>query len=184
MSRSRKGVRFVEQVYDFSCGELRTRFEFRAESATASIEIVNFCSRSLPTAVLQLIDVKVDRPCELTVTAGISQVGVPGSLVARSAHRTCDRDSVAHGSLLWETSGGLSRCGAAYVTSFVGAGDISESRQLQDDSAPISTSYSVRARPGRPYRSSPDQCTCPQRAACRAGSAGLSPCECRTEQGL
>ncbi len=151
LSRSLQDVRFIEQIYDFSCGELHSRFEFRAQGVTATVDVVSFCSRSLPTAVLQAIEVRVDHACELKVSAGLDQTGVPGRLVARAAHRVDDLDSVAHGSLLWETSGGLSRCGAAYVTSFEGATEVDETRQLTDALAPVSTSYGVRARSGRRY---------------------------------
>ena len=151
LSRSLHDVRFIEQIYDFSCGELHSRFEFRAQGVTATVNVVSFCSRSLPTAVLQTIEVRVDHACELKVTAGLDQTGVPGRLVSRAAHRVDDLDSVAHGSLLWETSGGLSRCGAAYVTSFEGATEVDETRQLSDALAPVSTSYGVRARSGRRY---------------------------------
>src|SRR5208282_5057567 len=100
---SPQNVRFVEQFYDFSCGELRSHFEFRVDKATASVDVVNLCSRSLPTAVLQMIEVRVDHACEMTISAGLSQTGIPGSLVSRKAYRVDDVDSVAHGSLLWET---------------------------------------------------------------------------------
>ena len=151
MSRSLHDVRFIEQVYDFSCGELHSRFEFRAQGVTATVNVVSLCSRSLPTAVLQEIEVRVDHACQLQVSAGLDQTGVPGRLVARAADRVDDLDSVAHGSLLWETNGALSRCGAAYVTSFEGATEVEERRQLSDALAPLSTSYGVHARSGRRY---------------------------------
>ncbi len=151
MSRSPQNVRFVEQFYDFSCGELRSHFEFRVDKATASVDVVNLCSRSLPTAVLQMIEVRVDHACEMTISAGLSQTGIPGSLVSRKAYRVDDVDSVAHGSLLWETNGGLSRCGAAYVSSFEGASDVDETRRIKDTLAPVSTSYTLHARSGRRY---------------------------------
>ena len=151
MSRSPHSVRFIEQIYDFSCGELHSRFKFRVDEVTATVEVVCFCSRSLPTAVLQSIVVRVDHACQLKVSAGLDQTGVPGTLLARVAHRVDDADSVAHGSVLWETSGGLSRCGAAYVASFEGATAVEESRELRDAAAPVSTSYELQARSGRRY---------------------------------
>src|SRR5437660_6172797 len=40
-------ARLVEQSYDFSCGELRTRFRFRPRAVTAVVNVLAFCSRSL-----------------------------------------------------------------------------------------------------------------------------------------
>lgn len=37
-------VTLVEQVYDFSCGELLTRLRSDAEEARAEIEVVTFCA--------------------------------------------------------------------------------------------------------------------------------------------
>ena len=65
--------------------------------------------------------------------------------MSRKAYRVDDVDSVAHGSLLWETNGGLSRCGAAYVSSFEGASDVDETRRIKDTLAPVSTSYALHA---------------------------------------
>src|SRR6266550_5890615 len=43
----------VEQAYDFASGELTSRFRFRSGETTATVEVLTFCSRSLPTVVLQ-----------------------------------------------------------------------------------------------------------------------------------
>src|SRR5207237_1094925 len=64
-------VRFVEQTYDFSCGELRTVLEYRPRDVTARIEILVFCSRTLPTLVMGEVAVEVDGECELTVRAAV-----------------------------------------------------------------------------------------------------------------
>ena len=42
---------FVEQAYDFSNGELRTRFRFHADSKTAHVEVLTFCSQKQQVAV-------------------------------------------------------------------------------------------------------------------------------------
>src|SRR5256885_2976615 len=44
---------FVEQRHDFSCGELTTRFRYRAGDARADVETLTLCSRTEPTLVLQ-----------------------------------------------------------------------------------------------------------------------------------
>src|SRR5437868_12317452 len=38
MSDQPERIRFVSQEYDFSCGELRTRYEFRTSHVTAAVE--------------------------------------------------------------------------------------------------------------------------------------------------
>src|SRR5438105_4540845 len=53
----------VEQHYDFACGELSSRFSFHPTDATATVDVLTFCSRSLPSVVLQEVQVRVDRPC-------------------------------------------------------------------------------------------------------------------------
>src|SRR2546421_2445788 len=53
LSRLPSEARFIEQRYDFSCGELISRFAFRGERSTATVEVLTLCSRSLPPVVLQ-----------------------------------------------------------------------------------------------------------------------------------
>src|SRR5690242_8208188 len=50
---------FVEQSYDFSVGELHTRFRYMAEGVTATVDVLTFCSRVEPTIVLQEISIGV-----------------------------------------------------------------------------------------------------------------------------
>lgn len=64
-------VGFVEQAYDFSCGELRTQLRFQAAEVAARIEVLTFCSRSLPTLVLKQMVVEVDRECDLRLAGGL-----------------------------------------------------------------------------------------------------------------
>src|SRR5438105_900498 len=76
-------VRFVEQAHDFSCGELRTVLEFRPRDVAARIQVLVFCSRSLPTLVLGEVAVEVDGECELTVKAAVDPGRIRGSLASR-----------------------------------------------------------------------------------------------------
>ena len=76
-------VRFLRQSYDFSCGELRTRLEFRTSRAAARVEVLVFCSRSLPTLVLSetavVVLMKFARPStelqEISPSTPASQCG-------------------------------------------------------------------------------------------------------------
>src|SRR5436309_3793760 len=122
----------VEQRYDFACGELSSRFSFRPADATATVDVLTFCSRSLPSVVLQEVQVRVDRPCRLVITAKVAPTGISGAWRSRET-TTPDADQpVVDGSMLWETHGGLSTCGAAYVTHFEG-GDGVERRRAEHD---------------------------------------------------
>src|ERR1041384_3541779 len=57
----------VSQQYDFSCGELTSRFTFRG----ARVEVLTFCSRTQPTLTVQQIIVEVDQPGPLVLLASI-----------------------------------------------------------------------------------------------------------------
>jgi trehalose/maltose hydrolase-like predicted phosphorylase len=141
----------VEQAYDFASGELTSRFRFRSGETTATVEVLTFCSRSLPTVVLQDVQVRVDRPCRLVITAKVDPTGISGAWRSRET-TTPDADKpVVDGSMLWETHGGLSTCGAAYVTSFEGGDGVERQREEHDELAPLSTSYVMQARPERRY---------------------------------
>lgn len=105
---------FGSQECDFSCGELHSAFRFAAAGAVASVEVLTFCSRSLPTVVLQEIAVSVDRPCKLTLQAHLDQRGLPGSLGDR-----CMLGQPVDGVLRWVARGGLTSVGAAYASEFL-----------------------------------------------------------------
>jgi protein-glucosylgalactosylhydroxylysine glucosidase len=139
-----------EQAYDFSCGELRTRFRVDGGRVQAGVEVVTFCSRTQPTLVLQEVRVEVDHACDLKLTAGVDHVGVLGTHQDRRTKARIGEAVTVDGSMLWKSYGGLSRCGIAYVTEFLGA----EAQPEKDESdlAPLSTTYAFRARVGRTYR--------------------------------
>ena len=144
-------VEFVEQTYDFSCGELLTRLRFRASEVAARIQLLVFCSRSLPTLVLKEMVVEVDRECELTLTGGLDHTQIHGRLRARRTTTPGTEDPIVDGLIEWETRGGLSMCGAAYTTAFQGALNVRRRVEDLDQEAPLSTSYAVHAEPGKRY---------------------------------
>src|SRR5438309_10916519 len=59
LSRVPGQAQFIEQRYDFSCGELTSRFTFSGGEARATVEVLTLCSRSLPPVVLQEVQVRV-----------------------------------------------------------------------------------------------------------------------------
>ncbi len=139
-------LRFVEQSYDFSCGELTTRLHFAAENAGVDVEILTFCSRTLPPVAAQELRLTVDRPCRLTFEARMDPQGLPGRPLLAERLRWC-ADAV----LWWEGRGKLSSCGAAYDCEFLGA-DATVRRNdwgLEQDMQ--LTAFAVEARPGSVY---------------------------------
>jgi trehalose/maltose hydrolase-like predicted phosphorylase len=144
-------ARFISQEYDFSCGELRTRYHFVTPEVTAAVEVTTFCSRTHPNVVVQETRITVDRACDLGVSAKIEHRGIDGSLVKREMMVPGAEKVIIDGTLLWETHGGRSRCGVAYVTDLITAEDIDVSRNGDSETAPLSTTYQVRARSGRRY---------------------------------
>lgn len=101
----------LEQAYDFSAGELTSRFTFQATGRTARVEVLTFCSRRDPTLVCQEIAVTVDKACALGLRAIVDASGADGRAL-RSDRKTPGQDPPAtDGTLLWESAGGLSTCG-------------------------------------------------------------------------
>lgn len=135
-----------EQAYDFSSGELTTRFVFRASGVRASAEVLIFCSRTDPTIVCQETVVEVDRSCHLVLSAGILTTGIGGA-----AHRV-DKDVPGRkrpvdGALRWSSPGDLSSCGLAYVTLCETMGEAR--RELEAEATVLWTSHVVEAQPGQ-----------------------------------
>jgi len=138
---------FISQEYDFACGELRSVFAYAGTGATATVEVLTFCSRTQPTLVLQEVAVTVDRPCTLTLQAHIDQRGLPGSLGDR-----CMPGKHVDGILRWVSRNGLSSVGAAYASEFIGE---DRERRFRNDYGHEQdmelTRYAVAAKPGKRY---------------------------------
>ena len=150
LDAARERARFVRQTYDFSTGELHSRFDFEADKARAEVEVTSFCSRTLPALVLQETVVRVDRACDLVLAAGVDDRGVPGTLLRR---RTGDGSAIVEavdGSLAWRSHGDLGVAGAAYRTELAGAD--AERSFDRNELRPLQTRYAFRARSGRRYR--------------------------------
>jgi trehalose/maltose hydrolase-like predicted phosphorylase len=150
MSGARERAHFLEQRYDFSCGELTTRFAYCLDAARVDVETLTFCSRSLPPLVLHEQRVRVDRPCRLTLQAKLDPTGIAGRWVRREASGSAARSGV-DGQMLWETHGAYSTCGAAYATQFEGDARAKRSVDERDETAPLTTSYGFDAVPGTTY---------------------------------
>lgn len=116
LSRRPDLATFERQDYDFSCGELASRFAFTVNGVTAVLEVLTFCSRSIPTLVLQEVKVTLDSPAEVCLRTQIDHAGVPGRCLERVFPKKY-ADALVH----WEAPGALSTCGSAFVTEFLGA---------------------------------------------------------------
>ena len=137
---------FVDQRYDFSTGELATRFRFLANGVTVEAEVLTFCSRKQPTLVLQEITVRADRPCDLTLRAKVDPDGIHGEMDEKHLETPGRGEAETDGSMLWSSFGGKARCGIAYVTEFIGDADAEKVRQDWGAQTALATDYRVRAR--------------------------------------
>jgi trehalose/maltose hydrolase-like predicted phosphorylase len=151
LSRVPQQAHLVEQRYDFSRAELSSRFVFQSAGAAATVEVLTFCSRSLPSVVAQETRVRVDRQCRLVLTAKLDPTGIDGRWLSRETTTPDSDQLVVDGSMLWETHGGLSTCGASYITQFEGSVNVERRREQHDELAPLLTAYALDARPGQLY---------------------------------
>jgi protein-glucosylgalactosylhydroxylysine glucosidase len=136
-------VRLVEQRYDFACGELLTRLRFQPRDIAVDVEVVTVCSRSHPHVVIQQVSATPDKPCDLTLRAIVDPGGAPGRAVERRSPSGREQTGSADGTLLWEASGALSRCGVAYLTEI--RPSTTPNFEPVTDQA-LTTSYDLRAR--------------------------------------
>jgi trehalose/maltose hydrolase-like predicted phosphorylase len=141
----------LQQDYDFSNGELTTRFDFRAGERLAKVEVVTFCSRHDPSLVCQEVSLTVDAACGLGLRATVDASGADGRALRHSRTTPGEPQPATDGTLLWESAGGLSTCGVALVTEVLGAGDAAPSLPPLRDHHLVSE-YAVRARAGRTIR--------------------------------
>lgn len=148
LSARQDGFTFREQSYDFACGELTSRFDVSLSGVTAHVEVLTFCSRSLPTITAQEITLTVDAPVKLTLRAKLDPRGLPG----RSLLRSMPREGV-DAVLQWESRGGIATCGAAFISEYLGEHLLSAKRNnwgYEDDFEV--KDYLIDARPGETYR--------------------------------
>ncbi len=141
----------LQQAYDFSAGELTTRFTFKAAGRAAHVDVVIFCSRHDPTLVCQEISITVDKACALGLRAIVDAAGVDGRALKYARSTPGEDKPATDGTLLWESAGAFSKCGIAIVTELLGAGEQEAARPpLQYDR--LVTEYGFRAREGRAVR--------------------------------
>jgi trehalose/maltose hydrolase-like predicted phosphorylase len=143
---------FVDQRYDFSNGELRTRFTFAANDTTAHLDVLTFCSQKRPTLVLQEVTVEVESECELAVRAVVDLSKIHGRVVERSLDPPGMPGKGGDGALAWESLGGRSRIGIAYATEFAGDAEAEPKPLDWGLESALATEVRLRAKPGVAYR--------------------------------
>jgi protein-glucosylgalactosylhydroxylysine glucosidase len=146
-------VRDLEQSYDFSTGELSSKFTFAASGNAVHCEVLTFASREDPTLVCQELSLTAESACDLKLRAMIDAAGISGR--ARRQTRSTPGESKAScdGSVLWESSGGMGLVGLAYVSQSLGsnASEADPERPPLSDNR-LTTTYSFRCRSGLRYR--------------------------------
>jgi trehalose/maltose hydrolase-like predicted phosphorylase len=151
LSAARDRVRFVEQRYDFEAGELTTLLDFAPSEVTARIEVVTFCSRTLPTVALQELRVSVDRAADLSVIVGLDPTGVPGVAEYKAGSSGRNTAHEPDALVVWHSPGSVSLCGLAYRSELIEATDAERRVRRYDQRGRLSTIYRFRGRAGRRY---------------------------------
>lgn len=151
-SIARDAVRLVEQRYDFATAELTTTWEFVVGSTRARIEVLTFCSRSIPSIAAQEVAVETDRPADIAISAGIGQAGVPGWPEDPQQPPRGGPIEGVDGRMTWVSNGAVSRLGIAYATVPGGIRSPERTQSPRDQQGLFATTYRFRARRGRRHR--------------------------------
>ena len=142
----------LRQAYDFEAGELTSRFRYEARGVTAEITVVTFASRTAPSVVLQEVEIRPDRACDVGFRAIVETAGVRGVVSRRRTNTPGEPAPVVDGMLLFESEGKLSTCGIAQFTEAVGKAAAHRSVQSWDSSGPLRTDFALRGRSDRAVR--------------------------------
>ncbi len=145
-------TRVREQRYDFATAELRTTWTFRVQEAMATVETLVFCPRGVPALVASEVSVRVNRPADVAIAAGIDPTDVPGHADSRAQPQDQGPNEGVDGRILWHSAGDISTLGIAYSTQFAGSGSAEREATTRDERGWFSTTYRIRARSDRSYR--------------------------------
>ena len=144
-------VQIVSQAYDFACGELTTHLVLGAEGREARLEILTFCDRQDPTLVCQELVIELDQATQVRVRGLVDSRGIEGRALRFARETPGEARPACDGSILWESAGGMSTCGVAYVTELVGEENPSTKRDPLRNGV-LGTELAFGARGGRRYR--------------------------------
>jgi trehalose/maltose hydrolase-like predicted phosphorylase len=151
-SNAPEWTRLVRQRYDFATGELHTRWTFRVEGTTATVDSLVFCPRSVPALAACEITVRVDHAADVAIAGGIDPADVPGRGDAHAQPQDQGPNEGVDGRLRWHPPGDISTLGMAYATSFRGDAGAKRETATRDERGWFSTTYRLRARADRGYR--------------------------------
>ncbi|MBV9654087.1 MAG: glycoside hydrolase family 65 protein [Acetobacteraceae bacterium] len=143
-------VTIIDQSYDFAFGELVSRFAFETDECKATVTVLIFCSREMPSVVCQETTVEVDRDVDLALLALLDGRHVDGRALRHLRTPPGEEKPSCDGAALWESAGALSTCGIAYITELVGAEAKPQMGPLENRS--LTTAYAFRAKAGQSYR--------------------------------
>jgi trehalose/maltose hydrolase-like predicted phosphorylase len=145
-------TRVVKQRYDFATAELETTWTLRVGETTATVEALAFCPRGVPAVVATRVSMRVDRPADVAIAAGVDPTDVPGHADSRAQPQDQGPNEDVDGRLLWHSSGDISTLGIAYTTAMRGAAGAQRKPSTRDERGWFSTAYEFRARSNRTYR--------------------------------
>src|SRR6187200_834056 len=137
-------IDFTRQTYDFSAGEITTAWTFRVGETTATVEVVCFCSRSVPALAAGRVTVRVDRAADLSLTAGLDPTDVPGFGDSLAQPQDQGPNEGVDGRFLWHSGGDISTLGIAYASKLAGDRDAERQTSRSDERGWFSTTYRHR----------------------------------------
>jgi trehalose/maltose hydrolase-like predicted phosphorylase len=149
LSQAQQQADLIDQAYDFSCGELTTRFGFVVGEARAQLTVLTFCSHESPSLVCQEIALEVSGASDVELTASVDAGSIAGQLL-KARRDTPGEDAACDGWLLWESLGRRGTCGVAYVTELAGAE--ADARRPPWREQRLTSTYAFRGHAGRTYR--------------------------------
>jgi protein-glucosylgalactosylhydroxylysine glucosidase len=144
-----EGYQLIEQAYDFSNGELVTRFTFtNARGQELKGTSLVYCSRSCPSAVIQETEVEVMQACELRFSTLLETNPLPiHCRLTVVPNVDCD-------GVLWiESRDRSTTAGVATFLQCEGEGEFKEVRwEWGYEQDRLTKTYSIKAEPGKTYR--------------------------------
>lgn len=150
-SRASGQIQLREQQYDFSTGEVTTAWTLHVGDATARVETVAFCSRTVPALAVCRTSVRVNRPADLALVGGVDPTAVPGFGDDHAQPQDQGPNEGVDGRLLWHSGGDISTLGVAYATTCDGDHEAERTTATRDERGRFSTTYTLRTRTDRTY---------------------------------
>jgi protein-glucosylgalactosylhydroxylysine glucosidase len=149
LQKHSEGYELIEQVYDFSSGELVTKFAFtnvRGQKLTGTSLV--YCSRTSPSVVIQETELEVQQACELRFSTLLETNPLPiKTRLTVVPNHDCD-------GVLWiESRDGSTTAGVATYLKCEGDAEFREVNwDWGYEQDRLTKVYSIKAEPGKTYR--------------------------------